>query len=190
VADDDELLTLLRESGCAQILIGLESPTRTPLDGLEQQTNWKLGRLDGYKRAIEKIQRRGVTVNGCFVLGLDGADETSFDAVYDFVRDSGLYEVQITVLTPFPGTPLYARLEREGRLLYPGAWERCTLFDVNFRPQNMTVAQLEAGLRDLGARLYSRDCTDARRRRFRDGLRAARRHERAGPGAESGQITG
>ena len=57
--------------------------------------------------------------------------------------------MQITVLTPFPGIRLYHRRWAEGRLLYPGAWDRCTLFDVNFRPRGMSVEQLENGLMQL-----------------------------------------
>ncbi len=166
VARDAELLSLLKESGCAQILIGLESPTSSGLDGLEHKGNWKHRQLDTYKRAIAAIQDAGVTVNGCFVLGLDGSDATSFDAVFEFVRETGLYEVQITVMTPFPGTPLYQRLEAQGRLLHPGAWERCTLFDVNYQPEHMSVAELEAGFRRLGTQLYSADFVEERRRRF------------------------
>jgi len=166
VADDDELLGLMRDSGCAQVLVGLESPTRDALEGLELGSNWKARRFDRYLDAIARIQDRGITVNGCFILGLDGATTESFEAVWDFVRLSGLYEVQITVQTAFPGTPLYDRLRREGRILREGAWELCTLFDVNFTPTDMSVAELEAGLRSLAGRLYSEEFTQARRRGF------------------------
>ena len=64
----------------------------------------------------------------------------------EFVDRSGLLEVQVTVQTPFPGTPLYDRLRREGRLLQERFWDRCTLFDVNVRRRNMSVEQLEGGL--------------------------------------------
>ena len=166
VARDPELLRMMKDAGCAQILIGLESPGPAGLDGLERKANWKLRQADAYRAAIERIQDAGITVNGCFVLGLDGTDTTSFERVWEFVRASGLFEVQITVMTPFPGTPLYARLEREGRLTHPGAWERCTLFDVNYQPQGMSVTELEGGLRDLSRQLYSEEFTAARRRRW------------------------
>jgi radical SAM superfamily enzyme YgiQ (UPF0313 family) len=119
-----------------------------------------------YLEAIRRIQDHGITVNGCFILGLDGTGPESFDRVFEFVRASGLYEVQITLLTPFPGTPLYERLRKEGRLLRENAWELCTLFDVNFRPSNMTVAELESGFRDLVTRLYSAEFTHERRERY------------------------
>lgn len=175
VAGDPELLALMKAAGCAQILIGLESPEPAGLAGIEQRSDWKRRQLDGYRRAIEAIQDHGITVNGCFVLGLDGTDEGSFRRVLDFVRESGLYEVQITLMTPFPGTPLHDRLLREGRLLRPGAWELCTLFDVMFEPQRMSVAELETGFRDLAQSLYGAAETAARRKRFFARAAAARR---------------
>jgi radical SAM superfamily enzyme YgiQ (UPF0313 family) len=175
VADDEELLELMRDSGCAQVLIGFEAPTRAALDRIERQANWKARRLGSYLEAIDRIQSHGITVNGCFVLGLDGAGPESFDEVWQFVRDSGLYEVQITVQTAFPGTPLYERLRRENRILRPEAWELCTLFDVNFRPARMSVAELQHGFRDLATRLYAAEETTARRGRFRERLRRSRR---------------
>lgn len=74
--------------------------------------------------------------------------------------------MEITVMTPFPGTPLYQRLESQGRLLHPGAWELCTLFDVNFRPDGMSVDELERGFRDLLTRVYDAGFIEERRRRF------------------------
>jgi len=166
IAADAELLSLMCDSGCAQVLIGFEAPSRAPLERLEQKSNWKALQFDRYREAIETIQSFGITVNGCFILGLDGAGPESFDEVLHFVRDSGLYEVQITVQTAFPGTPLYERLRREGRILREGAWELCTLFDVNFRPSHMSVAQLEQGLRNLAREIYDAETTRERRRRF------------------------
>lgn len=174
VARDPELLRAMKESGCAQILVGFESPQGSALDGLEHSSNWKRKRLDEYRRAVDAIQGAGITLNGCFVLGLDGTDARSFEAVYEFVKETGLYEVQITVMTPFPGTPLYRRLLAQGRIIEPGAWERCTLFDVNFVPELMTVEELERGFRDLMVRIYDRPFVSSRRRNFFRNLRAAR----------------
>ncbi len=167
VADDDELLGLLRDSGCQQVLIGLESPCRTSLYGVELKSNWKLRQQDFYQEAIAKIQSYGITVNGCFILGLDGDTCDVFDDVLNFVRNSGLYEVQVTFMTAFPGTPLYARLKREGRILRDRAWELCTLFDINFRPKNMSVEQLQGGFLKLAKQLYSAEETHERRSQFK-----------------------
>jgi radical SAM superfamily enzyme YgiQ (UPF0313 family) len=105
------------------------------------------------------------------VIGLDGHTARIFDDVIEFVRSTELYEVQVTFLTAFPGTPLYERLQREGRILEPGRWDMCTLFDVNFRPRNMTPEELEAGFRRLVAELYGDEFTAWRRNRFRRKLR-------------------
>ncbi len=173
VADDDELLGLMRDSGCQQVLIGLESPVRAGLDGIELKNNWKARQLDYYKSAIAKIQSYGITVNGCFILGLDAHTPAVFDDVFSFVRDSGLYEVQVTFMTAFPGTPLYHRLRQEGRILRDKAWELCTLFDINFQPKNMSVAELQSGFLGLVKRLYSAEETTDRRTKFKRMLKTS-----------------
>jgi radical SAM superfamily enzyme YgiQ (UPF0313 family) len=172
VADDVELLRLLKEAGCRELLIGLESPTEQGLDGLELKQNWKRKQVDGYRRAIETIQTCGIAVNACFVLGLDGDGLDVFDAVEQFVEETLPFDVQITALTAFPGTPLYSRLLREGRIIEPEAWEKCTLFDVNYIPKNMTVAELETNGFALGMRLYSKEATARRRQGFKAQLAA------------------
>ena len=179
IARDNELLSLMRDSGCAQVLIGLESPTTAGLQGIEQKSDWKAKQLDTYMAAIDRIQGHGISVNGCFVLGLDGTGTESFDQVRDFVRASGLYEVQITIQTAFPGTPLYARLQREGRLLDETAWELCTLFDVNFQPDRMSIQDLESHFVSLARDLYSDAATTARRRAYKRTLRGLRKDEKA-----------
>jgi radical SAM superfamily enzyme YgiQ (UPF0313 family) len=166
VARDSELLALMRDSGCAQVLIGLESPTKAGLSGIEQKLNWKAKQLDSYYSAIHKIQSYGITVNGCFVMGMDGTGPESFQQVLDFVRDSGLFEVQVTIQTAFPGTPLYDRLQASERLIDETAWELCTLFDVNFRPDGMTAEELENKFLWLVQELYSAEATKARRASF------------------------
>lgn len=180
IADDAELLDLMRESGCRQVLIGLESPRAAGLDGVELRGNWKLRTLPRYAEAVHAIQSRGITVNGCFILGLDGDTRETFDLIYDFADRVGLFEVQLTVLTPFPGTPLYKRLLAEGRLIEPRAWEKCTLFDVNFVPQNMTPGELQQGLVDLAKRVYEPEFVQRRREKFFEALHAAR--VKPGPG--------
>jgi len=165
VADDPELLDLIADSGCQQILVGLESPRAGSLDGIDRG-NWKQKRLGDYERMIEEVQGRGITVNGCFILGLDSDTPDVFGEVAEFVRKTGLLETQVTVLTPFPGTRLYDRLKAEGRLLEEEYWDRCTLFDVNFIPRHMSVDELESGMRWLFSELYSDAALARRRRRY------------------------
>ncbi len=171
VAEDTELLRMMRESGCAQVLIGLESPTEAPLSGLEHRTNWKHERFARYRDAIHTIQSNGITVNGCFIVGLDGQTSAVFDQIYNFVRETELYEVQITILTAFPGTALYERLKRTGRLVEPTNWKKCTLFDINFRPDGMTATEMREGFHKLAMKLYSDEFTKWRRDTFKHRLR-------------------
>ncbi len=114
-------------------------------------------------------------MNGRFIVGLDGDTPDIFEEIEKFVKSSSLTEVQVTVLTPFPGTALYARLKAEGRLLRERFWERCTLFDVNLIPKQMTVEELEQGLEHLMGALYSPDETRRRRRLHMGMLRELRR---------------
>jgi radical SAM superfamily enzyme YgiQ (UPF0313 family) len=174
VADDLELLDLMRAARCRQVLIGLESPGRDAVEGVELNANFKARRAAGAIDALRRIQAHGITVNGCFILGLDGHTPEVFQQVLDFARAVPLYDVQITVLTPFPGTPLFERLLRDGRLLEPERWDLCTLFDVNYVPRHMTPRELRDGMLWLTERLYSRDCTDERRGPFFEELRRRR----------------
>jgi len=172
VADDPELVDLMADAGCKQVLIGLESPNQGGLMAIDPH-NWKAKRYDRYLSAISRLQAAGITVNGTFVLGLDTHTTEIFDELYDFIRASNLLEVQLTVQTPFPGTPLYHRLKREGRLLQDRFWDKCTLFDVNFRPAQMSVEDLEDGFACLATKVYS-DAEFNRRKRHYMNLSKAR----------------
>jgi radical SAM superfamily enzyme YgiQ (UPF0313 family) len=177
VAEDDGLLVAMREAGCAEVLIGFESPVSAGLDGVELRRNWKLRKAPRYRDAVRRIQSHGIRVNACFVLGLDGHTKRVFDDVFEFVEEVAPFDVQVTLPTPFPGTPFYHQLKREGRLLEDGAWERCTLFDLNFRPSHMGVEELRQGFRDLVVKLYGEAFTQYRREEFK---RQRARRERVG----------
>jgi radical SAM superfamily enzyme YgiQ (UPF0313 family) len=162
VADDEELLAMLAESGCVEVLIGLESATPEALDDIDR-SGWKRKRAAHARENVERIQRHGIRVNGCFIVGLDAHGEEVFDDVFDFVRETRLFDVQITIPTPFPGTPMYRQLAAEGRLTHPTDWERYTLYDLNFLPKQMTATRLVEGFHDLSKRLYSSEFTRWRR---------------------------
>ena len=88
VAYDDDLLDLLYPSGCRQVLIGFESPRQESLNQIDT-VNWKLRQRDHYLEAIEKIQRRGVSVCGCFVVGFDSDTPSIFDELRTSSRNRG-----------------------------------------------------------------------------------------------------
>ena len=144
--------------------MSLSSRLRAWAAGLRR--DWKRSRYEQYRSAIETIQAHGISVNACFIVGMDGHGPEVFEALREFVRDARPYDVQVTVPTAFPGTPFYAQLQREGRLLDEKAWERCTLFDINFLPQYLSVEELREGFHALVKDLYGRDCTALRREHF------------------------
>ncbi|MBS1704537.1 MAG: B12-binding domain-containing radical SAM protein [Armatimonadetes bacterium] len=162
VADHPELLDALRESGCKQLLIGFESVDVSSLSEADSR-GWKQKRRDRYLEAIHAIQSRGITVNGCFIMGFDHDTPTIFEETSKFVKESGLAEVQVTIATPFPGTEFYRRLKGEGRLRADRFWDKCTLFDLNFQPKNMSITALESGFRDLIRAIYSTEETNRRK---------------------------
>ncbi len=175
VAYDDDLLELLAKSNCAQVLIGFETTNVETLQGMDRG-NWKFRQFDNYIKAIEKIQSYGISVNGCFILGFDTDTRESFSHTEQFIRDSGLSETQITLLTPFPGTALYHQLKIENRLLSENYWDKCTLFDVNFKPRNFEVEELENRFQELMTNVYSDEAVRQRRTKFKEIMRNKIQH--------------
>lgn len=166
VAEDPELLELMARAGCRQVLLGLENPSAGPLAGLEQRADRKARWAGRYIESIRVIQTHGITVNACFILGLDGQTPEVFQEVRRFVEEAQPFDVQVTLLTPFPGTPLYQRLAAAGRLLEPRAWQLCTLFDVNYQPAGMSPQELREGIHGLSEELYGDEATRRRRKGF------------------------
>jgi radical SAM superfamily enzyme YgiQ (UPF0313 family) len=161
VGENPDLLAGLAASGCVQALVGIESLVfRHPGMGPKQ------AELPRIMDTIDAIQAAGVAVIGCFIVGCDGETNGSLDRLAEFIRSSTLADVQLTLQTPFPGTPLRRRLEREGRLLPDRGWSHCTLFDLTYRPDAMSVAALESAFRELVRRVFS-PAESARRQAIR-----------------------
>ena len=176
VHEDPEFLRALRRVGCKQVLLGFESPVDEGMDGIETRRNWKWEKRGLYREVVRRVQAEGIRVTACFVLGLDGHTPAVFDEVFRFAEEAVPFDVQITYPTPFPGTPMHRRWKREGRLTHDGQWNRCTLFDISFRPTPMTAEELRAGFHDLTRRLYAEDFTAWRREEARRRRRAPRDH--------------
>jgi len=145
VADDEEPLELMYRSGCRQVLIGLESPSAGPLAG------WSSGLT---RRPLGSPLRRGHShdpTHGVAVSGMasfwDWIEQTTerVREILQFVEEVAPFDVQITLLTPFPAHRV-ERLLKEERVLQPGAWQLCTLFDENYRPTRMTSQELREGI--------------------------------------------
>jgi len=162
VAEDDELLDLLKESGCLELLIGFESVEPAVLAALEP---WKAQKLKDYPRIIEKIQSRGLGVVGLFVLGFDQDTPETFAKMADFIDKTGLFDVDISLLTPIPGSRLYQNLEAENRLLSRD-WDRYTWHNVNFKPRGLTPQELVRGKFQVYRHFYRESALRERMSRF------------------------
>lgn len=155
-------LRRLADAGLVQVLVGIESLSfRHPGMGAKRVEPGRI--LD----AVTAIQEAGIVVNGCFIVGADGETDATLDALVEFLLASPFAEVQVTLETPFPGTPLHARLARAGRLIDARDWSYYTLFDVVHRPDLMTVAGLEAGFRRVLAAVFGPGPSAARGERRR-----------------------
>lgn len=142
IGERPEILAGLARSGCVQVLVGIESlVSHAPGMGA------KAAELPRVIDALQAIQESGVAVVGCCIVGCDGETSQSLDRLTEFQLACPLADVQLTLQTPFPGTALYRRLQREGRLLPNRSWSYYTLFDVTYRPDCMSVEDLEAGFR-------------------------------------------
>jgi radical SAM superfamily enzyme YgiQ (UPF0313 family) len=158
VAEDEELLRLAARSGCRLLFIGFESVTEAVLEGLTKNRRARQV-LEAYRRAIATIHRHGIAVLGSFIFGLDEEDPNVFEATARFILETGVDVAQLTFLTPLPGTPLFERLQREGRLLYhnfPQDWSQFDFQQVTFAPRGKTAGDLYQGLLGCDARLYGR----------------------------------
>jgi radical SAM superfamily enzyme YgiQ (UPF0313 family) len=144
MADDEELLTSMQKSGCFNMLIGFESlnPEALKLMG----KNWTSSKRT-YSESIKKIRDHGITLYATFVFGYDCDKKDDFKRTLDFAIEQKFAITAFNHLVPFPGTPLYSRLEKEKRLIYPDWWlrENGKFGEVVFKPKNMTPEELAEG---------------------------------------------
>lgn len=149
-AHDEEFLDLLVRSGCQGVLIGFESLNPATLAAMNKSFNTMRG---GYEKACANLRRFGLRLYATFIFGYDADTPESFDLAVEFARDHKFYIAAFNHLTPFPGTPLYTRLQAQGRLLYDRWWlDPAYRYNaVPFRPSGMTPEAL------------ARHCLEARR---------------------------
>jgi radical SAM superfamily enzyme YgiQ (UPF0313 family) len=148
---DDGLLDLAAKSGCKQLFLGLESVSQTSLD----RANKSFNRVEDYREVIARIQSHGISVQVGIVFGFDEDDKSIFSRTIALLEAAGVQNATFNVLTPYPGTPLFRRLEREGRILTYDWRKYNGRRDVVFRPQNMTGDELLAGFKWVNRQFYS-----------------------------------
>ncbi|PBB28001.1 MULTISPECIES: radical SAM protein [unclassified Mesorhizobium] len=147
LADDEEMLDLMRLANFRQVFVGIESPRASSLAETRKVQNV---RGDSMIEKLQRIRGAGLVIQAGFIVGFDADDEAIFDEQFAFIQQSGIAPVTVSILCPIPTTPLYDRLRTEGRL---------DLSDphVSFHPKNMTREVLKAGYDKLVRRLYEPD---------------------------------
>ncbi len=138
MARDEELLKLMKQSGCVGTLIGFESLDDENLKAINKSWNKNLS----YDEAVDRIHNKGLTIYGSFITGLDGDTPETVDRIYEFALRKKFLAANFNVLTPYPGTRLYREFQEEGRLLYDKWWLEGRFSEVRFEPKNFEPEEL------------------------------------------------
>lgn len=140
VTDDPSLVREMALAGCTGVFVGFESLTGANLEAAKKRTP----RPDDYARRVRILHDHGIQVNGSFVLGFDHDGPDVFARTVDWIERSKLECATFHILTPYPGTPMFAQFDQERRLLHRD-WSRYDTAHVVFRPARMTADQLAEG---------------------------------------------
>jgi radical SAM superfamily enzyme YgiQ (UPF0313 family) len=152
ISREDTLLELMRDSGCGAVFIGFETLSQKNLARMNKGIN----RTFSYAEAIQKIQSYGILVHSSFILGYDHDTVDSADELINFINGNNLLMPLINILTPFPGTKLFHRLESENRILHKD-WSKYDTKNVVFSPMNMSPDDLLASYKKVIRSVYSFD---------------------------------
>jgi len=148
IVEHDRLLAAAAKSGARAFLIGFESIQEASLDGFDKKINLR-PTTRNFRDAIKKIHDHGIAIVGGFIFGTDHDDADTFRRTLDFIIETGIDAVQLSIQTPLPGTELYRELAESGRLLltdYPADWEAYNIFEPVFQPKNQSPEELYQNL--------------------------------------------
>jgi hypothetical protein len=154
---DEELLCLLRDANFVSVFIGIESPRKASLVETHKTQNEKLDLVE----AVHKIQAHNLFISAGMIVGFDHDDAEIFNEQYAFLQEAQIPIVMLSTLLAVPRTPLYERLEAQGRLRTArSAGADLTRYvgtdgGANFVPLNMTIEELRTGQQKLYQRLYA-----------------------------------
>lgn len=140
IAKHEDLVSLMARAGCKRVYVGFESLSDEALESLNKRQ-----KREDIVRAVETFHRYGIGIHGMFILGADGDAPEAARQTVDFCRKHKMDSVQFMALTPLPGTPLFASLEREGRILHK-RWELYDGAHVVFSPSTQSPAELQEQL--------------------------------------------
>jgi radical SAM superfamily enzyme YgiQ (UPF0313 family) len=140
IAKNRELLRLAAKSGCISFFMGIESVSPSSLKEVGKSMN----RVEDYKESIKIIQDHGIGIIGAFIFGFDSDNKSVFEETVSFIEKSQIELPSLAILTPLPGTRLYDRMEKAGRIIERD-WAKYTIGEVVFQPKLLTVEELQEG---------------------------------------------
>jgi len=149
LAHDLELVKLSKEAGCVSWLVGFESISQKTLGDVGKGIN----KVEEFRQAVKNIHDNGMIVVGSFMFGFDTDTKNVFDETLKMIKDLEIDIVDFCILTPFPGTPIFERFDKENRLLTKD-WSMYKS-NVVFKPKNMTPDELLQGVRKMYKDFYS-----------------------------------
>jgi radical SAM superfamily enzyme YgiQ (UPF0313 family) len=166
VAFDGEFMSLAAKSGCKALFLGLETISQASLNNANKRHN----HADEYREILRRFHAHGIAVQAGVVFGFDHDDRTIFRTTVEFYRSAGLDSATVSVLIPFPGTPLFKRLGAEGRILTRDWSKYNGKKDVVFQPALMSPDELLMGMEWAARQFYSIPSILERMARSRTGL--------------------
>ena len=149
VGEDGELFDLMIQSGCIGILMGFETFSEASLAEAH-----KKNRVQAYKDVVERFHKNGVTILGTFMLGFDGDTKESLLKMPDYIEEIGVDIPRFAILTPYPNTPTYQRLDAEGRMISRD-WNDYDSIHATFAPKHFTARELEEMLVSVSNECYT-----------------------------------
>jgi radical SAM superfamily enzyme YgiQ (UPF0313 family) len=150
VAKDEDFLNLAKEAGCTMFNIGFDSLNQASMNAVGKAVN----QVNEYKTSIKKVHDHGLAVNGQFVFGFDNDTTQVFQTATQTINNLDIDSPSVNILVPYPGTALYYRLDREGRILTK-EWDQYTLDKVVFQPKKMSPDDLLDGAHQVWKTLNS-----------------------------------
>ena len=156
-ADDERVIELAAQAGCMFVFIGFETIRRESLKDMKKVINMKIG-VENYKKVVNTLHKYGIGVLGAFIIGNDYEAPIYYKELANFMLNSGIDIVQITLLTPLPGTQLMEKMQKEDRLVYqdfPNDWDKYRFSYIVYQPKGIEVDNIYIGNNYIKDRIYT-----------------------------------